>query len=77
MIKSKIFFGVIRSFIFLPLFLYILMIASVTLSQASDQDFSNSEVNIQNNYEILNARPKTLQKKWSPQSKRGDCFIYL
>jgi len=70
MTKSKTIFSLIKSVIFLPLFLYFLA-AEVNLSYAAAQDFLRRDDNIQHNYEVLNASAKELQASGRPKASVG------
>lgn len=71
MTKPKTISFLIKRAIFLSLFFCSLLLAYTNPSRASDHDLLNPEANIQNNYEILNARPKILQKNGNPKASAG------
>lgn len=71
MTKSKTISSLTKSIIFLPLFLYSLLLGEASLVYASDHDLLKAEANIQNNYEILNASPKAVQKNSNPKASVG------
>ena len=68
-LNSRNYIFLIRIFNSLKLFLFILF--AVNFSHASGQNFSNSDINVRYNNEILNARPKLLKESGRPKASVG------
>ena len=62
--------------IFYSLNLFLLILFAVNFSYASEQNFSNSHINVIYNNEVLNARPKFLKESGRPKASVGT-ILYI